>query len=117
VGQCAMTYSVAARPLITGSIMSMVITSGRNSRHRAIASFPSLASPTTSMRSSAFSTAQRRARTVAESSTTSTRVTAMSRDREGANVFEEHFLVEVSLGDVRARSGVEPALPILGRRA
>jgi hypothetical protein len=38
VGQCAMRYSVAASPLSAGIIMSIVMTSGRSSRQRAIAS-------------------------------------------------------------------------------
>ena len=38
VGQCAMMYSVAARPVITGSIMSSVTTSGRRLAHSSIAS-------------------------------------------------------------------------------
>ena len=70
-------YSVAARPVMTGSIMSSDTTSGRSDSHSSMACLPSSASPTTSKSGSLLSTSTRYLRTVSESSTTSTRILAM----------------------------------------
>ena len=48
VGVYAMMYSVAASPVITGSIMSSVMTSGRSEAVSSMAALPSSPSPTTS---------------------------------------------------------------------
>jgi hypothetical protein len=74
VGQRAMMYSVAARPVITGIIMSMVTISGRLHWQISMARLPYSASPMISSSGSAARISSRRLRTVRESSATRTRI-------------------------------------------
>src|SRR5579864_76139 len=117
VGQYAMMYSVAARPLITGRIMSSVTTSGRSFWHISIAVFPSAASPATCSSESALSTSTRRLRTVNESSTTRIRIFCMASVHQLLDGFEEMLLVELAFDDVGARPGLPAAPLIVGRVA
>src|SRR5688500_4167893 len=131
-----MMCSVATSPLIVGSIMSMVITSGRSRPTISTACPPSSASPTTCRSGSAASASRRACRIVAESSTTRTRIMggsllvdpaircpACDRRRVGrrgscrhqpADVGEQLFLVELTLDDIRAGTDRDAPLPVLG---
>src|SRR6266568_4483253 len=95
-----MINSVAARPVITGIIMSMVTTSGWSSAQSSMAWRPSAASATTSIPWSAESTAQRCFRTVTESSITSTRIFGITSAHEGSDPIEKMSLIELALHNV-----------------
>src|SRR5580704_4301099 len=110
-----MMYSVAESPLITGNIMSMVMTSGRVCRQSSIACLPSSASPAISMPGSAARISMWRLRTVTESSTTRTRIfligCAISTDHRRDHS-QQIGLVEFALDDVAVGAGVTPALAV-----
>src|ERR1043165_848992 len=116
VGQWAMMYSVAASPLISGSIMSIVTTSGRSAWHSSTARFPSPASPTSSMLGSAASISHRRRRTVSESSTTTTRIFDTST-HQLIDLRQERVLIELALDHVPLRAHVATALQVFRRRS
>src|SRR5580704_11762629 len=112
-----MMYSVAARPVMIGSIMSRVRTSGLSRSHRAIAVLPSSASPTTSRSGSLERISIKRLRIVSESSTTRTRILAITLSpHELAEGSEDEGLVELPFDDVGVRAGGVASLAVLGRR-
>src|SRR5258708_1670047 len=100
-----MMYSVTATPIMTGSIMSSVTTSGRRVRHSSMACLPSSASPTTANSGLEARTSTRYLRVVSESSTTSTRVIDILLTNELPDHPKQRALIEFSLQNVRPRSG------------
>src|ERR1017187_1682212 len=116
VGQYAITYSVTATPVMRGSIMSSVITSGRSDWHNSMARWPSGASPTTSRPGSPPSTSTRRLRTVNESSTTRTRIFVMS-PYQPTNRLQQLCLIKFTFHHVGQRASFFAALFILRRIA
>src|SRR5882757_728923 len=100
-----MMYSVTATPLMAGSIMSSVTTSGRRVRHSSMACLPSSASPTTANSGFDARTSTRYLRVVSESSTTSTRVIDISLTNELPDHPKQRALIEFPLQNVRPRSG------------
>jgi hypothetical protein len=94
--------------------MSIVTTLGRSEIHCAIAAFPSAASPTTTMSGSADNTSQSRFLTVNESSTTSTRIAAISAD-QFPDSLQKGVLIEFTFNNVALGAHVLASLPIVCR--
>src|SRR5262245_646812 len=109
VGVVVIISLVAAKPSRRGMWMSMVTTSGRSCSVRSTAFSPSSASPTTSSSGSVRKISTRRARAVAESSTTRTRIMRFN-SQELRDCLQKVLLIEGTL----AQKCVGPNLDAAG---
>ena len=108
-----MICRVASSPSIPGMYTSIVISDGRIRWAASTAASPLAACPTTMIPGSLSSIAETRAREVAESSTTRTRIGSVISVEKLLNGLEQRPLVETRLADVRVRSCFESFRAVL----